>query len=69
MTRTTHEAFAVMRKMDDRARAIFATYKDANAYADHLNQTVPFGLAFGSGGHIWTVYPWTIPTDTFDVEQ
>lgn len=63
-------AYAVMKRNDATARAIFASADDATAYAQHLNQTVKLDDAFGTDGlrHIWAVYPWTVPADIFATE-
>lgn len=65
---TTTIAFAVTRRHDETARAIFASHDDASAFADTLNQKVPFALAFAEDGlrHLWTVQPRTIAKNTLE---
>lgn len=69
MTTATATAWAVMRRDDATARAIFADADDATAFVQRLNDKVPFAEAFTKLGSLWAAYPWTVPADIFDTEE
>lgn len=53
-------AWAVSRRADKSARAIFQEEEDAIIFATNL----PVDLGKG----IWTVYPWQVPADLFNAD-
>lgn len=65
----TTTAYAVMRRDDAQALAVFVSAEHATAFAAQLNQLVPFAEAFDTSKHaLWAVYPWTAAADFFNAE-